>query len=144
VQTSQLIATFRAAVAKCGSSISLIRRSQPRRGAVVAYGRYGGSVATGPLPRQSAPLIGEPVATGREIVVRGVLILVRASLIAFTGGLVVIRPRLILITRRLVAIGPNLILVTLGLVTIGRGPIAGEQLGAAGRAGRNRAHLAAG
>jgi len=59
--------------------------------------------------------MGGLVAAGREIIVGGVLILVRASLIAFTGALVVIRPRLILITRGLVAIRPGLILVALVL-----------------------------
>jgi hypothetical protein len=144
VQTSQLITTFRAAITKRGSSIPLVRRSQPRRGAVIAYGRYGGTVATRPLPRQSAPAIGEPVATGREIVVSRVLILVRASLIAFTRGLVVIRPGLILIARRLVLFGPGLIPVTAGLVAIGREPIISRQLGTARRTGGNRALFAAG
>jgi hypothetical protein len=56
--------------------------------------------------------MGALVAAGRKIVVGSVLILVRASLIAFTGGLVVVRPRLILITRHLVVIRQRLILVT--------------------------------
>jgi len=77
------------------------------------------------------------------MIVSSVLILVRTSLVALTGGLVVIRPRLILVTRRLIAIGPGLILVTLRLVAIGRRPISSQQLGAAGRAPRNRDHFAA-
>jgi hypothetical protein len=56
--------------------------------------------------------MGAFVAAGREVVIGSVLILVRASLIAFTGGLVVVRPRLILITHRLVVIRQRLILVT--------------------------------
>jgi hypothetical protein len=64
--------------------------------------------------------MGAFVAARREILVGSVLILVRASLIAFTGALVVIRPRLILITRGLVAIRPRLILVALDLATINR------------------------
>jgi len=64
--------------------------------------------------------MGAPIAAGREIIVGSVLIVVRASLIAFTGGLVVIRPRLVLIARRLVVIRPRLIPVTLGLVAVSR------------------------
>jgi hypothetical protein len=60
----------------------------------------------------------DPVAAGREVFVGCVLILVGASLIAFTGALVVIRPGLILITRGLVAIRPRLILVALDLAAI--------------------------
>src|SRR5207247_663428 len=118
VQTSQRITPRRAAITKRGRPITLLRRSQSRRGALIAYCRYGGTVATRPLPCQSAPVIGDPVATGREIIVCSVLILIRASLIARTRGLVVVRPRLILITRRLVVVQARLILVTLGLVAI--------------------------
>ena len=69
-------------------------------------------------------MIGERVATGREITVSGVLILISASLITRTPRLVVIRPRLILITRGLVTIRPRLILVTRRLVAIARRTIA--------------------
>jgi hypothetical protein len=62
----------------------------------------------------------DPVAAGREVIVGRVLILIGASLIAFTGALVVVRPRLILITRGLVVIRPRLILVALGLAAICR------------------------
>ena len=118
VQTSELITTLRATITKRRSPIALLRRSQPRRGTLVTYGRHDGTVATGPLPRQSAPSMDDPVAAGRKIAVGSVLILVRTSLIAFTGALVVIRPRLILITRGLVAIRPRLILVALVLAAI--------------------------
>jgi hypothetical protein len=81
-------------------------------------------------------VVGHRVATGREIIVGSVLILIRASLIALTRSLVVIRPRLILITRRLVAI-------TRGVVThlINR---TDRELGAAGRAPRTPCRFAAG
>jgi hypothetical protein len=120
VQTSELITPRRATITKRRSPIALLRRLQPCRGTLVADCRHDGTVASGPLPRQSAPLMGGLVAAGREIVVGGVLILVGASLIAFTGALIVIRPRLIPITRGLVAIRPRLILVGLGLAAINR------------------------
>src|SRR5438477_291590 len=66
--------------------------------------------------RRSAPLMGAFVAASREILVGSVLILIRASLIAFTGGLVVVRPRLILITHRLVVIRQRLILIRASLI----------------------------
>ena len=66
--------------------------------------RHDFAVVSRSLARNGAPLIGGRVATGRELIVGGVLIVVRASLVALTGRLVVIRPRLILITRRLIAI----------------------------------------
>jgi hypothetical protein len=37
VQTSELITTSRAAITKCRSLITLLRRSQPRRGTLIAY-----------------------------------------------------------------------------------------------------------
>jgi hypothetical protein len=120
VQTSELITASRATIAKHRSPIAFLRRLQPRSGTLLPDGRHDGTVASGPLPRQSAPLMGGLVAAGCEIIVGGVLILVRASLIAFAGALVVIRPRLILITRGLVAIRPGLILVALDLAAINR------------------------
>ena len=120
MQTSELITASRATVTKRRSPITLLRRLQPRCGALLTDCRHDGTVASGPLPRQSAPLMGASVATGREILVGRVLILVRASLITFTGALVVIRPRLVLITRRLVTIRPRLILVSLDLAAINR------------------------
>src|SRR5205814_8740389 len=99
VQTSQFITTLGAPSAKPGSPITLVRGSQPCGGTLITYCRHGRTVATRPLPRQSAPLMGAFVAASREILVGSVLILIRTSLIAFTGGLVVVRPRLILITH---------------------------------------------
>jgi hypothetical protein len=125
VQTSELITTSRAAITKRRSPVALLRRLQPCRGTLLTYGRHDGTVAGGPLPRQSAPLMGALVAAGREIIVGGVLILVRTSLIAFTGALVVIRPRLILITRGLVVIRPRLILIALFLAAINRSTVTG-------------------
>jgi len=90
VQTSQRITTLSATITKRGSPITIFRCSQPRRGTLVAQHRHGGTVATRPLPRQSAPLIRDRVATGREIIVSGVLIFIGASLIALTPRLVVI------------------------------------------------------
>jgi hypothetical protein len=88
-------------------------------------------------------VVGGRVATGREIIVGSVLILVRASLIALARSLVVIRPRLVLITRRLVAITRPLVTITQRAVThlVNR---SGRELGAAGRAPRNRCRFAAG
>jgi hypothetical protein len=88
-------------------------------------------------------VVGDRVATGREIIVGSVLILIRASLIALTRSLVVIRPRLILITRRLVAITRPLVAITQRAVThlINR---SGRELGAAGRTPRNPCRFAAG
>jgi hypothetical protein len=118
VQTSELITASRATITKYRSPIALLRRLQPRGGTLLPDGRHDGTVASGPLPRQSAALMGGLVAAGREIIVGSVLILVRASLIAFTSALVVIRPRLILVARGLVAIRPRLILVALVLAAI--------------------------
>jgi hypothetical protein len=50
VQTSELITTSRATITKHGSSIALLRRSQPRRSTLLTYGRHDGTVASGPLP----------------------------------------------------------------------------------------------
>jgi hypothetical protein len=88
-------------------------------------------------------VVADRVATGREIIVGSVLILIRASLIALTRSLVVIRPRLILIARRLVAITHHLVAITRGEVThlVNR---SGRELGAAGRTPRNPGLLAAG
>jgi hypothetical protein len=88
-------------------------------------------------------VVGDRVATRREIIVGSVLILIRASLIALARSLVVIRPRLILITRRLVAITCPLLPITQRAVThlINR---TGCDLGAAGRAPRNLCRFAAG
>jgi len=81
-------------------------------------------------------VVGDRVATRREIIVRSVLILIRASLIALTRSLIMIRPRLIPITRRLVAITRPLITITQRAVThlINR---TRRELGTAGRAPRN-------
>jgi hypothetical protein len=68
-------------------------------------------------------VIGGCVATGREIVVSRVLILIRAPLIAVTPRLVVIGPRLIEIARRLVVIRRRLILITRRVVAIIHGAI---------------------
>jgi hypothetical protein len=95
-------------------------------------------------------LVADPIATGREIIVSSVLILVRASLIVFTGGLVVVRPRLIQITRRLVVFQPRLIPVTLALVAISCRVITDltdptrQDVGATRRTARTRADFAAG
>src|SRR5205085_1605271 len=121
-----------------------------RRCTLVAHCGHGGPVATRSLTRQSAPVIGTPVATGREIIVSSVLILIRASLIARTRGLVVIRPRLILITHRLVGIRPRLILLMPRLIAISRRVITDltdatrQELGSTRRTARNRANFAAG
>ena len=69
-------------------------------------------------------MIGAGVATGCEIGVSRMLILIRASLIAVTPRLVVIRPGLILITRHLVVIRRRLILITRRVVAIIHGAIA--------------------
>jgi hypothetical protein len=118
VQTSELITASRPTITKRRSPIALLRRLQPRRGTLVTGCRHDGTVASGPLARESAPAMDDPVAAGREIIVGGVLILVRASLIAFTGALVVIRPRLILIARGLIAIRRRLIMVAMVLAAI--------------------------
>src|SRR5205823_1808122 len=143
VQTSERITTLRATITKLGVPITIRPRSQPRRGTLSAHHRHGVTVPTRPLPPQSASVVGDRVATGREIIVTSVLILVRASLIALARSLVVIRPRLILITRRLVAITCPLVTITQRAVThlINR---TGRELGAAGRTPRNPRRFAAG
>ena len=147
---AERITTLRATITKRGSAITLLRRSQPRRGTLVAHRGHGGTVTSRPLTRPSAPVIDEPVATGREIIVSSVLILIRASLIARTRRLVVVRPRLILITRRLVVVRPHLILVPPRLTRIRRRLITvltdgtRQQLVSTRRTARNRAYFAAG
>src|SRR6266576_1220736 len=143
VQTSQRITTLRATITKLGGPITIRPRSQPRRGTLSAHPRHGVTVPTRPLPRQSASLVADRVATGREIIVGSVLILIRASLITLTRSLVMIRPSLILITRRLVAITRPLLTITQRAVThlINR---TRRQHGPAGRAPRNPCRLAAG
>jgi hypothetical protein len=88
-------------------------------------------------------VVGDHVATGRQIIVGSVLILIRASLIALTRSLVVIRPSLILITRRLVALTRPLVAISQRTVTllINR---TGRELSAAGRAPRDPCCFAAG
>jgi hypothetical protein len=90
VQTSERITTRRATITERGSPVTILCRSQPRRGTLVAQPRHGVTVATRALPRPSAPVIGDRVATGSEIIVGGVLILIRASLVALAPGLVAI------------------------------------------------------
>jgi hypothetical protein len=51
VQTGELITTGRATITKRRSPIALLRRSQPRRGTLLAYGCHVGTVASGPLAR---------------------------------------------------------------------------------------------
>ena len=104
VQASHRITSVRAAVTKYCGAIAVIRHVEPRGSTLVTQLRHGFAVVTRPLTRNGAPLIDGRVTTGRELIVGGVLIVVRASLVALAGGLVVIRPRLILITRRLIAI----------------------------------------
>ena len=69
-------------------------------------------------------MIGDCVSTCSEIVVSRVLILIRASLIAFTPRLVMIRRSLIQITRCLVTIRRSLIEITRRMVAIIHGTIA--------------------
>jgi hypothetical protein len=150
VQTSELIPTQRATITKGSRPITLLRRSHPRRGTLVAHFGHDGTLASRLLARQSAPVIRHPVATGGEIVVGSVLILIRTSLIARARSLVVIRPRLILITRRLVLVRRRLIPVTPRLTAIRRRLITDstdatrEQFSSARRTARTRASLAAG
>jgi len=68
-------------------------------------------------------VIGDCVSTCSEIVVSRVLILIRASLIAFTPRLVMIRRSLIQITRCLVTIRRSLIEITRRMVAIIHGTI---------------------
>jgi hypothetical protein len=88
-------------------------------------------------------VVGDRVATRREIIVGSVLILIRASLIALARRLIMIRPRLILITRRLVAITRPLITITRPLITITQRAVTHlinrtrRELGTAVRAPRN-------
>jgi len=138
VQTSECVTTLGAAITKRGGPIALARRVQSRRSTLLTDCRHGGTVTTCPSPRQSASVMRDLVAAGREILVGGVLILVCRPLIAVTGGLVVIRPRLILITRGLVVIRPRLSAVTLAPATFGSGTskafahVIRRELGAAG------------
>jgi len=94
--------------------------------------------------------MGVRVATGREVIVGSMLILIRGSLVALTPRLVEIRPCLILITPRLVEIRPCLSLITRRLVAINRRPSAdlitrtGQELGATRRTARNPGHLSTG
>src|SRR5207247_2508214 len=84
VQTSQRVTTLRATITKRGRPITILSRSHPRRGTFVAQHRHRGPVPTRPLPRQNAPVIADRIAAGREIIVRGCLILICASLITRT------------------------------------------------------------
>src|SRR2546430_913046 len=130
-------------IAPFGNNSRNRRRPELRRGTLGAHRRHGIAVAARPFPRQSASVVGDRVAAGREIIVGSVLILIRASLVALTRSLVVIRPRLILIAGRLVVITHHLVAITRGAVThlINR---SGRELGAAGRTPRNPGLLAAG
>src|SRR6266542_100395 len=111
------ITTLRATITKLGGPITIRPRSQPRRGTLSADHRHGVTVPTRPLPRQSASVVDDRVATRREIIVGSVLILIRASLIALARRLIVIRPRLILITRGLVVITRPLVAISQRAVT---------------------------
>jgi hypothetical protein len=102
------------------------------------------------LPRQSAAVIRERVATGSEIIISSVLILICGSLIPLARRLVAIRPRLIPIRSSLVAIRPRLIVTTGRLIAIMCSASADptnltvRKLGATRRATRSFGHLAAG
>jgi hypothetical protein len=112
VQASEPVASLRATIAKRGGSITFVRRSPSHCGTLVAQSGDGVTVATRLLPRQRSSVIRGGIATGGEIVVGRMLILLRASLIAVARGLVVVRPDLILVTRRLVVLRPRLIEIT--------------------------------
>jgi hypothetical protein len=104
VQPSQRITRLGAPITKDGGAITILRRVEPRHSTLVAQRRHGLAVVTRPLARDGTPVMGGRVATGRELIVSSVLILVRTSLVTLARRLVVIRPRLILIARRLIVI----------------------------------------
>jgi len=72
---------------------------------------YAGAVLGERVPVVIGEETGLPIPAGSEIVVGGMLVLVRTPLIAVAGRLVVIRPGLVLITPRLVAIGGRVVLI---------------------------------
>jgi hypothetical protein len=82
---------------------------EPFGSGLVAEGRHGLAVVARPLAREAASLIGDHVPARGKVIVRGVLVVVRASLIAITRRLVVVRPCLILIARRLIGVRRRLI-----------------------------------
>jgi hypothetical protein len=82
------------------------------------------------------------VASGREVIVSSVLIIIGAALIAVTRRLIMVRPCLILIACRLIAVTRGLIAAS--LITIARmSRRLARELGAAGRTYENGVNLAA-
>jgi hypothetical protein len=90
VLTRELVTIFCGSITTCRGPITIRRCFQPGRGRLVAYCLHGGTVMTRPSPNQSAPAVGDLVATSREIVVGGMLILICAPLISRTRTLVVV------------------------------------------------------
>jgi len=81
------------------------------------------------------------VASGREVIVSSVLILIGASLIAVTRRLIMVRPRLILIACSLIAVTRGLIAASLNTIVSRQ---LARELGAAGRTYENGINLTAG
>ena len=69
-------------IARLGHLITTRRRVEASGRCVGSCVRDSAPVTAGALTRQLAPVVGRAVAPGREIFVRGLLILVRASLVA--------------------------------------------------------------
>jgi hypothetical protein len=90
MQTSQRVTTLCATIATFGSPITIGRRLRPRGCTLGAQIRNGITISAGSLPRQRASVVRSCVTAGGEIIVGGLLILVRAPLVALTSGLVVI------------------------------------------------------
>ena len=81
------------------------------------------------------------VASGREVIVSSVLIIIGASLIAVTRRLIMVRPRLILIACSLIAVTRGLIAASLNTIVSRQ---LARELGAAGRTYENGINLTAG
>jgi hypothetical protein len=109
VQPGEMITTLCASVAKLGRSIAALRSLASRGSCFVTQRRHEVTILGRPLARTDAPVVGESVSAGREVVVGRVLIFIRAHLIAFARRLIVVRPRLIVVRRRLIETGQTLI-----------------------------------
>jgi len=111
MHTSELVTSLGAPIAKRGGAITIRRNLEAHRGSLVAQRRHDLAVMTRSRTYIGAPPVSDGVAARREVIVRGMLIVFCASLVAITCRLVAIRPCLILIARRLIAIRRCLIVL---------------------------------
>ncbi|MGZ4334139.1 MAG: hypothetical protein ACXVRJ_07680 [Gaiellaceae bacterium] len=122
-------------IARTGDAISFLRARESPQARLAAQHRHLVARSRRVLSRQSRPLVHPRIATSREVLIRGVLILPRALSVPVARRLILIRPGLILIARGLIAVSQRLLIRPSEIVD------ADDAGTAAGRACRQLAHI---